>query len=198
MFEHPSPLQQAGVEQRDLQLGRVRLREVTGLSLARLRLLDDGAVHDPMRAELPTQTGACGGTDPAYLCLGPREWLAISAELPPARLQQALRSAIATDRAAAYDMTHGLVVLRLAGAAAPWLLGKLSCLDFVGGSGAGEHCARTRMGDAAVTVHYHRTEADGWAFDVIADRSIGAYLWALFEACAPHANELIELSGAAE
>jgi heterotetrameric sarcosine oxidase gamma subunit len=196
--EHPSPLQQAGVEHRDIRIGQVRLRELTGRSLARLRLLENPATADPPLAELPARTGGCGGSDPAYLCLGPREWLVVSSELQPTELLQALQSAMGSGLAAAYDLTQGLAVLRLTGAASPWLLAKLSCLDFVGGAHDGEHCARTRVGDVAVTIHYHRTAAEGWAFDVIADRSIAAHLWALLRACAPHANELNEASGAVE
>jgi len=195
--DHTSPLQQAGVEPRDLTIGAVRLREVTNLALARLRVRQEPRGAGTLPGNLPDRTGQCSGTDPVLLCLGPGEWLAISASSTPAQLVEVLQSVPAKGLAAAYDLTPGFVVLRLTGAAAPWLLSKLSCLDFIGGTAEGEHCARTRMGDTAVTVHYHPLADGEWAFDVLADRSIAAYLWALLGACAPHANELTHTFGVA-
>jgi len=195
--DRPSPLQQAGVEPRDLLVGAVRLREVTNLALARLRVRPPARDAGALPGDLPDRTGQCSGNDPTFLCLGPGEWLAISASSGPAQLIDALQSVPGKGLAAAYDLTPGVVVLRLTGAAAPWLLAKLSCLDFIAGTAAGQHCARTRMGDAAVTVHYHQLADDEWAFDVLADRSIAGYLWALLRACAPHANELTQTFGAA-
>jgi len=193
----PSALQQAGIEQRDLAVGKVRLREVTDLALARLRMGDAMATGSGLKAQLPARTGQCSGSDPVYLCLGPGEWLVISSTAAPPELLGFLQSSVGDGLAAAYDLTPGLVVLRLSGDAAPWLLSKLSSLDFIRGTAAGQHCARTRMADAAVTVHYHQPVNDEWAFDLIADRSIAAYLWRLLRDCAPHANELSNTFGAA-
>lgn len=192
----PSPLQQAGVEERDLSIGKVRLREVTNLSLARLRAGNAAPPGSNLFAQLPARTGQCSGSDPAFLCLGPQEWLVLSTASGPPQLVRSLQSDIGAGLAAAYDLTPGLVVLRLSGEAAPWLLSKLSCLDFISGTAAGRHCARTRMADAAVTIHYHQPADEEWAFDLIADRSIAAYLWGLLGACAPHANELTNTFGA--
>jgi heterotetrameric sarcosine oxidase gamma subunit len=192
----PSPLQQAGVDERELIIGSVRLQEIRDLSLLRLRVGDETLSAGPPTAELPARTGQCSGKDPVYLCLGPREWLAISASSAPRQLMQDLQLVIGTGFAVAYDLTPGLVVLRLSGDGAPWLLSKLSCLDFIGGTAAGEHCARTRMVDAAVTVHYHQFADGEWCFDVIADRSLAGYLWGLLRSCAPHANELTNTFGA--
>lgn len=192
----PSPLQQAGVDERDLTIGEIRLREVTNLSLARLRSGHAAPPGGTGVAQLPTRTGQCSGSDPAFLCLGPQEWLVLSTASGPSQLVQSLQSAIGAGLAAAYDLTPGLVVLRLSGEAAPWLLSKLSCLDFISGTAAGRHCARTRMADAAVTIHYHQPADEAWAFDLIADRSMAAYLWGLLGECAPHANELSNAFGA--
>jgi heterotetrameric sarcosine oxidase gamma subunit len=194
--EHPSPLQQAGVAQRDVAAGQVRIREITGLKLLRLRFFPASSSADLPTGDLTNETGQCGGTDPAFLCLGPNEWLAVTGSMEPQWLSQLLRPATGANQAVAYDLTDGLVVLRLTGAAAPWLLGKLSCLDFLAGAEHEQHCARTRLGDVAVIVHYHRPPRDDWAFDLIADRSIAAYLWSLLQASAPHANELAQASGA--
>lgn len=196
--QHPSPLQQAGIGQRDVLNGQVSIREVTELALTRVRCFDTPSATDLPMSELPATTGHCAGTEPVFLCLGPREWLAISASMEPARLLLQVQSAVDPARAAACDVTDGFVALRLTGAAAPWLLGKLSCLDFLAGINQGQHCARTRLGDAAATLHYHLTAGDAWAFDIFADRSIAAYLWALLLASAPHANELARVSGAPE
>jgi len=192
----PSPLQQAGVDERELVIGSVRLQEIRDLSLLRLRIGDGMLSAGPPMPELPAHTGQCSGNDPVYLCLGPREWLAISDSSTPRQLVQDLQPAIGTGFAATYDLTPGLVVVRLSGDGAPWLLSKLSCLDFIGGTAPGQHCARTRMLDAAVTVHYHQPEGGEWCFDLIADRSLAGYLWGLLRSCAPHANELANTFGA--
>ena len=192
----PSPLQQAGVDERELLIGSVRLREISDLSLLRLRIFDETLAAVPQMPDLPARTGQCSGKDPVYLCLGPREWMVISASSSPRELVQGLQPAIGTGFASAYDLTPGLTVFRLSGDGAPWLLSKLSCLDFIGGTTAGQHCARTRMLDAGVTLHYHQPAGGEWCFDLIADRSLAGYLWGLLRSCAPHANELTNTFGA--
>jgi len=205
----PSSLQQAGIAERDVLAGQVRLREMTGMALVRLRFYEPPVAMDSPPPGLPAQTGQCEGTDPALLCLGPKEWLAISATANPDHLLQRLQkvvdptggSAVGTtsglEHGVAHDLSDGLALLRLTGTAAPWLLSKLSGLDFLAGVTEGQHCARTRLGDAAVTLHYHQADGEEWAFDVIVDRSVAAYLWALLQACAPHANELNQTFGVA-
>lgn len=193
---HPTSLQQAGVDERDLHMGEVRLREIAGAALARLRFFEAPSAADCPLPGLPLGTGGCGGADPVYLCLGPCEWLALSEHRSPGTLIEALRPATDGGRAVACDLSDGFAVFRLSGGAAPWLLAKLSCLDFVNGQDGGEHCARTRMVDIAVTVRYHRAGGDGWVFDLIADRSTASYLWRLLCACAPHASELKSAHGA--
>lgn len=194
----PSPLQQAGVEERSVRLEQICLREITNLALARLRSMD--APPDPQAStlELPVQTGQCRGSDPVYLCLAPREWLAVSTMFSPEQLRAQLQGVTHPSRGmAVFDASDALVVLRIAGTAAPWLFSKLSGLDFLAGIQAGQHCTRTRLGEAAVTIHYHRDTQQEWVFDVLADRSIATYLWALLLASAPHASELAQTFGAA-
>jgi len=193
--QRPTPLQQAGVALRQLHVGEVSLREAPGAALARLRFLGTPSAGDCPFPDMPLQTGQCGGDDPEFLCLGPREWLVISRSREPAVLMEALQPATADGRAAACDLSDGLSVLRLDGAAAPWLLAKLSCLDFVDAPNGRRHCARTRMVDIPVTVLYHVVEGDQWVFDLISDRSTASYLWALLSAAAPHANELNDKHG---
>ncbi len=192
---NPTPLQQAGIETRDRQVGQVWLREMPGLALARLRLYRTTPEAAVPLAGLPTQVGHCGGADPVYLCLAPREWLAISPTLRPSDMLSELRKAIDDGVGAAFDLSDAKAVFRLTGAASQWLLSKLSSLDFPAGSRQGQHCASSRMADAAVTIYYHRDEDGEWAFDVIGDRSIAAYLWGLLVASAPHANDLLRVTG---
>jgi heterotetrameric sarcosine oxidase gamma subunit len=194
--KRPTALQQAGIDERDLHLGEVRLREMPVTALARLRFFAAPSAADCPLAHLPLQVGQCGGADPVFLCLGPSEWLAISQHGTPETLMEALRPATDGGQAVACDLSDGLSLFRLSGSAAPWLLAKLSCLDFVHGRHGGEHCARTRMIDIAVTVHYYHAVDDGWGFDLIADRSIASYLWGLLRASASHANQLEEAYGA--
>lgn len=191
----PTPLQQAGIEIRDRQFGDVRLREMPGLSLAHLRLYRSTEEAAVPLGDLPAQVGLCGGTDPVYLCLAPKEWLAISPSLGPSEMLSALREAIDGSAGAAFNLSDAKAVFRLTGAASPWLLSKLSSLDFPAETRHGQHCATTRMSDASVTIYYHRDEDGEWAFDIIGDRSIAAYLWGLLVASAPHANDLLRVTG---
>lgn len=194
-MDHPTPLQQAGIEIRDKRVGNVRLRELEGLALARLRLHLASPADGMPVADLPKHVGHCAGTDPVYLCLAPREWLVISRTLSPSDMRLALQKAADKSAGAAFDLSDAKAVFRLSGAAAPWLLSKLSSLDFLVGSRKGRHCANSRMVDAAVTFYYHRDENGDWVFDLIGDRSIAAYLWGLLEASAPHANDLFRQAG---
>lgn len=197
MADHrPTPLQQAGVAMRELRIGDVFLREMRVAALARLRFLGTPPAADCPFPELPLQTGQCGGDDPEFLCLGPGEWLVVSRSREPGPLREALHAAVAGGQASACDLSDGLSVLRLSGAAAPWLLAKLSALDFLAGWQAGHHCARTRVVDIPVTIHHHRADEDEWVFDLFSDRSTASYLWALLSTAAPHANELNDTHGA--
>ena len=98
---------------------------------------------------------------------------------------------------ALHDLSDGLGAFRLAGPASPWLLGKLSGLDFLAGISSGQHGARTRIGEVAVVLHF-RPEPDGTPrFDLVFDRSVARYLWDLLNDAAPHAGELYAAHGAA-
>ena len=91
--KRPTALQQAGIDERDLHLGEVRLREMPVTALARLRFFAAPSAADCPLAHLPLQVGQCGGADPVFLCLGPSEWLAISQHGTPETLMEALRPA---------------------------------------------------------------------------------------------------------
>ena len=94
------------------------------------------------------------------------------------------------------DLSDGLGVFRLCGAASPWLLGKLCGLDTLAGVSTGQHGARTRVGDVAVVLHYCPAADGSPNFDLVFDRSVAKYLWNLLADAAPHAGELYRAHGA--
>lgn len=188
----PSALRQSGLAEHDFSGESVRLAELTGLSLARLR-------HHPRSGDapsgLPEEAGQCNDTDPAVLCLRPGEWLWISeSDAPEALLEQAAGRA-GGHGGAAYDVSDGMAAFRLSGSGAAWLLSKLSGLDFQGEAGGEAHCARTRMGRISVLVHHHRPETGSYVFDLFVDRGCARYLWELLKASAPHADDLVRAFG---
>ena len=205
---HPRPtaLQQAGIADRRFGAAGLQLNEIEDPVLLRLLSLEDlpgagpGALALPGRVGQVSQAGPGSGGNLAALCLAPGEWLLVSsAKAPPdspADLAERLHRELATELTMVCDQSDALAGIRVTGPAAPWLLGKLSCLDFARGTAAGPHCARTRMGDAAVVVHYHEASADAWVFDLYFDRSFAHWLWGLLCASAPHAAELHQEFGA--
>ena len=168
------------------------LQEISGLSLIRLHSLP---TTSPSGLDLPVQTGQCGGDDPVALCLRPGEWLLISGKTSAEDLLSQIRSGISEDQTVVSDQSDGLGVFRLSGLGAPWLLSKLSCLDFLAGKNHGEHCARTKMGHIAVIVHYHQPAGDKFVFDLVFDRSVARYFWLLLTESSAHADELTATFG---
>ena len=187
-------LQQAGVNKRQFNSATLEMKEIESAAMLLLHSLDSPALLAPgMLAAgitIPTKTGQAEGEDPAALCLRPGEWLFFSESLGPAQLQRKLQPVIDPSRTTLNNTSDAYAVFRLSGAGTPWLLAKLSCLDFLAGSCAGQHCARTRMAHAAVLVHYHKPADSEFCFDLIFDRSIAKYMWALLTDSAPHADEL--------
>ncbi|MGD8384996.1 MAG: hypothetical protein PVF89_06285, partial [Lysobacterales bacterium] len=127
---------------------------------------------------------------PSVLCLRPDEWLIVSESAAVSELWARIMANIDRRRAFLLDCSDAHAVLRLTGAAAPWLLSKLGALDFIAGAASGQHCARTRLSQAAVIVHCHASASGAACFDLLFDRSIAQYMWSLFKASAPHAAEL--------
>lgn len=203
VHHRPSALRTAGIRTRRVDARGLRLEEIENPAVVRLHSMEAPAGARLAVLALPDQVGQVArlsGENLTALCLAPGEWLLVGPEhvatdRPPdlaARLQRQLGS----DLTAVCDQSDGLAGIRISGPAAPWLLGKLSCLDFARGSAAGPHCARTRMGDAAVIVHYHAMPDAAWTFDLYVDRSVAHWLWALLTDSAPHAAELNEDFGA--
>jgi len=195
----PSPLQQAGLQGDPFHSNSIELKEITSATILRLHSLTSAetlaAALETQGLTLPLQTNQSTGSDPAALCLRPREWLLFSEHSEAEHLASQIRPAIDPDQTTLLNTSDGLATFRLSGPGAPWLLSKLSGLDFLGGSsgaGAVQHCARTRMAHAAVLVHYHRP-GDGdlpFVFDLLFDRSLAKYLWELLSESAEHADDL--------
>lgn len=177
------------------------LSEVADMTMLRLHSLEDIAALasglQEIGIELPTETNAADGDDPAVLCLRPGEWLVLSESATPTELLERLRPRIDCALTALLDVSDGLGLFRLSGAAAPWVLAKLSGLDFLAGVSEGQHAARTRMADIAVVVHYHPAPGAAPRFDLVFDRSVATYFRDLLRDAAPHAEELLHAHGAA-
>jgi heterotetrameric sarcosine oxidase gamma subunit len=198
----PSALRTAGIRERRADAQGLRLDEIEDPALIRVHSLEAPAGARLAALALPGQVGQVGQVAPlsgenlTALCLAPGEWLLVgparAATNRPPDLAARLQRELASDLTAVCDQSDGLAAIRISGRAAPWLLGKLSCLDFARGTAAGPHCARTRMGDAAVIVHYHPVSGEEWVFDLYVDGSVAHWLWQLLTDSAPHAAELNE------
>ena len=169
----------------------VQMTEVTAFSLLRLHSLQNLRQLNSIPLKLPEKTGRCSDGNPAALCLRPGEWLLISETIDPAELLQKVLNDIDSKLTSANDQSDGLAVLRLSGRGTPWLLSKLSGLDYLAGMALGTHGARTKMGHVAVVVYYHQAEGGSFVSDLIFDRSMTNYLWDLLSESAPHADDLV-------
>lgn len=196
-----SVLQQAGVDTAGIHLPDLQLSEVPAVTILRIHSLEPDTVLEkalaPTGIALPLAVNRAAGSDPAALCLRPGEWLLISEHTGPDGLRDRLTPHLDPSLTAVLDQSDGLGVFRLRGAAAAWLLGKFSGLDFLAGVRSGQHSASARIGDVAAVLHF-RPGSDGLpCFDLIFDRSIAACLWAMLADAAPHAAELLATHGAA-
>lgn len=204
--DRPSALVQAGTETRASRFDGLELCAIENAALVRLRSLEDPREPPLAALGLPHETGRCSGDDPVALCLAPGEWLLVGAEAAPhsgapagttsGALAERLQGQLASGLTAVYEQSDALAGIRVCGPAAPWLLAKLSCIDFA--TAGADWCARTRIGDAAVTVHCRPVDGsrqiEPW-FDLYVDRSVAHALWTLLEASAPHATELTQEFG---
>jgi heterotetrameric sarcosine oxidase gamma subunit len=198
-ISRPTPLKQAGVNEGRLRSHTLQLEEIQPASMFRLRCIKGDTSLAAALSEngitLPLKTGQAAGKDPACLCLRPREWLIFDECSTADELGRQLRTGIEETGALLHDMSDAFAVFRLTGSGAPWLLSKLSCLDFVAGSTCGQHCARTQLAQISVLIHHHACAVHGFCFDLILDRSIAKYLWTLLIESVPHADELAQQWG---
>lgn len=195
-----SALQQAGLTNTEFRRLGLSVQELQNASLVRIHALQADALVQALSGagvQLPMKVGQSIGHDPVVMCMRPAEWLVSSASLPAGELLKRFSvvepASALTDRTAILNASDGLAIFRLAGEAAPWLLAKLSGLDFIGGKNHGQHCARTRLGQVAVVVSYHPREDDPSesVYDLVFDRSIARYVWQLLQHSADHAEELL-------
>ncbi len=193
---HPTVLQQSGLDQACWQSAQLEMRELTNTSLLRLHSLQpEPVLQKALRThevELPLKVGQCTGRDPVVLCLRPSEWLLFSEFLDVARLADKVLAMLDARSSALLDLSASQVVFRLSGAAAPWLLQKLTGLDLFAPDPNTAYCARTRLQHVAACLHYHLPCGHHTEFvhDLIIDRSLARYTWDLLLASAPHAQEL--------
>jgi len=177
------------------------LRVLHGVSLLRLHSLQTpgelNAALAPKNVQLPEAPLQSLGPDPKAMSLAPGEWLLFSEFLDSSRLLDAVLPAIDSHQTSVLDLSPGHCVFRLTGSAAPWLLAKLSKLDFFGQSAGAAYATRTRMQHVAVTLHYHSPggHQTGAVFDLICERSTALYLWNLLIASIPHAEQLQQQFG---
>ena len=187
-------LTQAGLAAQNFRSTSLQLQLVEEVTLLKIHSLESVGSSTMSLAGsdlmLPMTTGQSFGSDPAALCLRPQEWMLFSEIQDGACMMSDLQAAFDPLRTALIDLSHGLTVFRLSGPGAPWLLSKLSCLDFLFGHSGTQHCARTRIGHSSVLVHYHQAGDDKFCFDLIFDRSIAKYMWALLTESSAHADDL--------
>lgn len=188
----PSALQQAAIAKPEFNSDSLTLRELAGFTIVRAH-----SFGETKRAELPEKTGDASGADPGILCVRPSEWLFISESNGVQDLLKRADAEIQNQNCIVDNMSDGFAVFRLEGNGSLWLLSKLSGLDFLAGRSAGQHCARTKLGQVAVVIHYHQADHGAFVFDLLVDRSYAKYLWELLAASAPHADELALTFGAA-
>ena len=194
-------LQQGGVEDRSFISTEISLRELDGITLLRLRSLQEFiALESSMAAcgiVLPAKVNERSGQDPVALCQAPRDWLLFSERISAKQLLEQMQPALHVQHTIALDLSSALATFRLSGTAAPWVLSKLCGLDLHAGIRIAAHTARTRLQHAAVTLHYHALDgpASMPVFDLIFDRAYAVYLWQLLVASVPHAQQLNQLYG---
>jgi heterotetrameric sarcosine oxidase gamma subunit len=198
----PTPLRQAGLDATRLEGRELVLEEVAHPAVLRLHTLEEISALRGRLAEvgidLPLDTNAAAGRDPSALCLRPGEWLLTDHRRAGDELIARASPVVDPGLTALLDVSDGLGMFELTGAAAPWLLAKLCCPDVLAGVSAGkQHCARTRMGDVSVVLHFRPDPGGEPEFDLVFDRSVAKYLWDLLSDAAPHAGELYNLHGAA-
>jgi heterotetrameric sarcosine oxidase gamma subunit len=160
----------------------LRMEEITGLRLSTLRCTSGTATPTGW----PLTVGQVAGDAPALLCLRPGEWLLVGGDDDRHRAVAGQLSLPPIDR------SQGLAVIRLRGTIVPWVLAKLSALDFHGGLADGTaHCAQTRMAGLRVIVYCHGVVAGQPAvIDLLVERSLARHLWERLLDSTAHAHEL--------
>ena len=201
-----TPLLQAGITTTHFDGNHLVIREVGNAAFVRVHAVTDAesaaAALRSLGFPASTVPNTSAGTDRVALCLRPREWMLFSEQADPAQMLAEVRAALdpATSGAsvAVLPQSDGLACVRLSGAAAPWLLSKLSGVDYHAEEKKGQYCLRTRLAQVTVLVHHHHAAGPAagetsqeFVYDLVFDRSIAAYLWNILLRHAAHAAELV-------
>ena len=194
-------LSQAKLEIFSYKSKTISLQELTGTALLRLHSLRSSEkLNDALsKCEfvLPEKVNQSLGQDPAIICMAPGNWLLFSEYLKPLRLSGQLESALEGDDTTVLDLSASSTTFRLGGEGMKWLLCKVCGLDIFENFNAQAQAARTRIQQAAVSLHYHQpgSKSDEFTLDLIVERSIASYLWHILVDAIPHAEELHDLYG---
>lgn len=164
------------VEAASLPLGdRVRVRQVTGRSILRLKSWLP-ATETRVRVagvELPTTVTATAAGELRALCTGASDWLLVS----PGPLSEPARAQITAEGAnqhlAVAELSAGLAVFEVSGPAARGVLAKGCGLDLDPQVFAYPKCARTRLAQLAVVIDALKNDE---GFDLYVARSHGPWL----------------------
>lgn len=164
----------------DPAAARLFLSERRGLSVALVSCFPEdreavaSAVQGLLGLALPAPSRAHENEAGALLWQGPDRWLVVMPEEKQPDLVQTLRDSLADRPAVAVaDINHARCVIRIAGAEARNLLAKGCGLDLVPVSFPAGHCALTRFGHQAVTLHARGAEE----IDLYVTRSFALALW---------------------
>ena len=101
---------------------------------------------------LPSQVGATLSGPTQVLCVGPGEWLLVSQEREAPSLRESLEPDLSAQGLVCVDLTDGLAVLEVRGAAVREILSKGCGLDFHPHSFPAGRCARTRFAQIPLVV----------------------------------------------
>jgi len=186
-YQRRSALAHLGLEARASAVageGGVTLREVPMRGLLVLRGDDgDKAFRNAVAAVLGIEPvveplTAARRRDLSILWLGPNEWFVVTPDRRRARIERALRDALAGQPAAVTDVSHGRAVFALSGPDAPAVLAKGCSLDFhprVFGPG---RCAQSRLAKCQALIHQTTGAPE---FEIYVPRSFAQYAWTWLE-----------------
>ena len=194
-----TPLTQAGFTTTRFDAERIVIREVGNATFVRVHAMSgtETVVAALQSRGFPASgvPNTSAGSGRFAMCLRPNEWLLFSEQADDGSMGAEVRTAFDPGTVAVLPQSDALACVRLSGAAAPWLLSKLSAVDYHALQGKGQYCTRTRLAQVTVLVHCHPSGEAGaqtgeHVYDLIFDRSIAAYLWNVLLRNAPHATEL--------
>src|SRR5690242_11013124 len=129
-------------------------------------------VQDALGVSWPGETGASASGDIHVLCIGPTDWLAITADVDTTGLLRTLSAAFAGSSFRATDLSCALTRIRVVGADARALLSKGCSLDLHPQVFCPGRSARTRFAGMPVLI---RCIGDA-TFECIVARSYAQYL----------------------